>query len=165
MDVLNIRHHRHFCNKIWQATRFFFHHYNARGFEYHHPVGDRSVEHRLSEEDVEVLRLYGTMVNDCNTAFEGFRLHHATMAIHNFFWFQLCAVYLEHTKPFLNNLDSPERDVKLSVLLYCLEGSMRSLHPFMPFLTEELWQRLKELLPGDGECDSICLADYPKMDS
>jgi len=165
MDVINIRHHRHFCNKIWQATRFFFHHYNVRGFEYHHPVGDGNVEPRLSEEDVEVLRLYGTMVNDCNAAFEGFRLHDATNAIHDFFWFQLCAVYLEHTKPFLNNLDSPERDVKLSVLLYCLEGTMRSLHPFMPFLTEELWQRLKELLPGDGKSDSICLADYPKSSS
>lgn len=162
MDILNIRHHRHFCNKIWQATRFFFHHLNAEGSKFEYlPIEDDAVRRRFSAEDEEILKCYQSMVYNCHEGLEGFEMQYATVAIQKFIWFQLCDVYLEHSKPFLNNLDSKERSVKLSLILFCLEGSMRALHPFMPFLTEELWQRLIVLMSGRERFESICLTDYP----
>lgn len=162
MDILNIRHQRHFCNKIWQATRFLFHHLNAREFAYIH-VGDEDCDTSLlSKEDRDILNYFQAMVNDCNEGLEMFELRFATGAIHRFIWFQLCDVYLEYTKPFLNNLDCVERNVRLSVILFCLEGTMRALHPFMPFLTEELWQRLITMRSESNEIRTICLADYPQ---
>jgi len=163
MDILNIRHQRHFCNKIWQASRFFFHHLNARDFTYINVDDDGNS--RLSEEDLNILQNYQSMVNDCHEGLELFEFRFATGAIHKFIWFQLCDVYLEHSKPFLNNLDCSERDVKMSVILFCLEGTMRALHPFMPFLTEELWQRLKPLQSDGKEINTICLANYPERNS
>ena len=165
MDILNIRHQRHFCNKIWQATRFFFRHCAAGGFEYLDVdvAMDGGVHsHKLSDEDVEILKNYRSMVNDCNDGLEVFEFRFATGAIHKFIWFQLCDVYLEHSKPFLNDLNCAERNVKMSVLLFCLEGTMRALHPFMPFLTEELWQRLKRFKGGVEFQETICLSKYPE---
>jgi len=162
MDILNIRHHRHFCNKIWQATRFFFHHLNVEGSEFEYlPIEDDGVRYRFSAEDEEILRCYETMIYDCHEGLENFEFRWATSAIHRFIWFELCDVYLEHTKPFLYDLTSGERNLKLSVILFCLEGSMRTLHPFMPFLTEELWQRLSVLITGPERIESICLSRYP----
>jgi len=160
MDILNIRHQRHFCNKIWQATRFFFHHFKNSGFTYM-DVGDDMDDPRLSKEDLAILNDFQSMVNDCHEGFESFELRFGAGAIHKFIWFRLCDVYLEHSKPFLNNLDCAERNVKMSVILFCLEGTMRALHPFMPFLTEELWQRLRPILPSDHGA-TICLAEYPE---
>merc|ERR1719495_1393713 len=73
MDILNIRHHRHFCNKIWQATRFFFHHLNVEGSEFEYlPIEDDGVRYRFSAEDEEILRCYETMIYDCHEGLENF---------------------------------------------------------------------------------------------
>ena len=162
MDILNIRHQRHFCNKIWQATRFLFLHLNAEGSDFEYlPIDDDVVRCRLSVQDEEILDNYQAMVNNCHEGLEGFEMRWATSAIHKFIWFQLCDVYLEHSKPFLNDFNSGQRNLKLSVILFCLEGSMRALHPFMPFLTEELWQRMIVLMQRELLSESICLSSYP----
>jgi len=155
IDILNIRHQRHFCNKIWQATRFFFLQVSLGNFKFKlDPV-------YYDDDDTRIMAHFRSMVADTNDAFENHNLHLATTSIHNFFWASFCSDYLESCKPFLADLDSDRRDLKMSVLLHCLEGSMRILHPFMPFITEELWQRLKLFLPEGPGCETICLAPFP----
>ncbi|KAG8907503.1 hypothetical protein FRB99_003876 [Tulasnella sp. 403] len=88
----------------------------------------------------------------------------ATTAAYNFWLYELCDVYIEAMKPMTDDSASPDtRRSAQSTLYTCLDGGLKLLHPFMPFVTEELWQRLPRR-PGD-ECPSIMVASYPVKDN
>uniref|UniRef100_A0A4W4GLV6 Valine--tRNA ligase, mitochondrial n=1 Tax=Electrophorus electricus TaxID=8005 RepID=A0A4W4GLV6_ELEEL len=126
---------RHFCNKMWQTVRFTL---GAASCLTTSPVSsiDRWICSRLS----------GT-VQQCESSFESYQLHAVTSALHSFWLHDLCDVYLECIKPVLKQQDMAARQVATAVLYHCVSLSLCLLSPFMPFLTEELWQRLQPYGP------------------
>uniref|UniRef100_A0AAZ3SU87 Valine--tRNA ligase, mitochondrial n=1 Tax=Oncorhynchus tshawytscha TaxID=74940 RepID=A0AAZ3SU87_ONCTS len=130
---------RHFCNKMWQTVRF------TLGV-----LEDRGAELGTVEQWV-CSRLYSTVLQ-CEQGFERYELHSVTAALHSFWLHSLCDIYLR------------EKQVVRAVLYHCVSVSLALLSPFMPFLTEELWQRLY-LLKGEGGDSagaSLCLQPYPQ---
>uniref|UniRef100_A0A8C1J6J5 Valine--tRNA ligase, mitochondrial n=1 Tax=Cyprinus carpio TaxID=7962 RepID=A0A8C1J6J5_CYPCA len=96
-------------------------------------------------------RLYST-VQQCERGFQSYELHTVTSALHSFWLHSLCDVYLVNR----------EKQVAVSVLYHCVSISLALLSPIMPFLTEELWQRLLPYADSDGTSRSLCVQPYPK---
>ncbi len=119
---------------------------------------------QLSLMDQWILSRLAVAITACNAGFAQYELPTATTAAYNFWLYDLCDVYLESVKPVFQSGESSAAaaDAARSVLLTCLDYGLRLLAPFMPFITEELWQRLpypealKVALPP-----SICVASYP----
>ncbi|XP_056271759.1 valine--tRNA ligase, mitochondrial isoform X8 [Pseudoliparis swirei] len=157
---------RHFCNKMWQTLRF------TLGV-----LGDNTAPVTTLEETGAASsldrwlcsRLRSTVVQ-CERALEAYELHAATAALHAFWVHSLCDVYVEHVKAVLLHQGGSEvehvraRQVSCSILFHCVSTSLALLAPFMPFITEELWQRLQPLGPGPGPGaqTTLCLQPYPR---
>jgi len=147
---------RNFANKLWNATRFVVRCLEPGGTEVKIqrrllPVEDRWILSRLSGTVSSVTRLM-----------ENFQFGEALRQLHDFLWGEFCDWYIEFAKI---RLRSEEVLSPVPVLVHVLETSLRLLHPYMPFVTEELWQNLKKRLPSDWQkTDSIMLAAYPEAD-
>ncbi len=147
--------YRAFGNKLWNATRFALSRIpaEARVRESIDPAGlaapERWILSRLSRVAAEV-----------DARFETFRFDEACNRLYHFFWGDFCDWYIELSKPALSG-EEPRPQVG-DVLLTVLDRALRLLHPVMPFLTEELWQRL----PGHEAIhpETICLAPYPRRE-
>jgi valyl-tRNA synthetase len=112
------------------------------------PVEDRWIISRLNRLIAEVTQMM-----------EGFMLGEALSKIHDFVWSEFCDWYIEMAKIRLSDKNSPS---PLPVLIDILDKTLRLLHPFMPFITEEIWQRIEGCLPeGTTITDSIMIAEYP----
>ncbi|TMS18393.1 Valine--tRNA ligase, mitochondrial [Larimichthys crocea] len=137
---------RNFCNKMWQTLRFTL---GVLG-DNTTPVTTLEETAPLSSMDQWICsRLYSTVVQ-CEEAFEAYELHTVTSALYSFWVHSLCDVYMEYMKPVLLQQDDSgrSRQVASSVLYHCVSVSLALLSPFMPFITEELWQRLQPFRPG-----------------
>jgi len=146
---------RNFANKLWNATRFII-----RSTE-PDSIDTRIQTRLLPVEDRWILsRLNHTVANATNLM-EDFQFGEAQRQIHDFLWGEFCDWYIEIAKI---RLQSAQDIVSpIPVLVYVMETSLRLLHPFMPFLTEELWQNLKKRLPsGWQDSESIMIAPYPE---
>jgi valyl-tRNA synthetase len=142
--------YRNFANKIWNAARLVL--TNLEGYD---PavarrgtpsVADRWIKSRLTEATAQVRK-----------AIDTYRFNDAASAVYQFLWHEYCDWYLEIAKRSLYQPESPEaKAVTQRTLVETLETTLRLLHPFMPFISEELWQRL----PHAGE--SIMIAPFPK---
>jgi len=141
--------HRNFANKLWNAARLVLS--NLDGYEGGGDVAPAGLPGRWIES-----RLQAT-VTSVREALDAYRFSDAAGAIYQFLWNDFCDWYLEIAKISLYHAADPaERHRVQHALVTVLERTLRLLHPFMPFLTEELWQRL----PHEGE--SIMIAPYPK---
>ncbi|HUF92707.1 MAG TPA: class I tRNA ligase family protein, partial [Candidatus Limnocylindria bacterium] len=144
--------YRNFANKLWNASRFVLANldgYDARAAR-RAPVAlpDRWIASRLAETARAV-----------RTHLSRYRFNDAAGALYQFVWHELCDWYLEAAKPALYGGDPARRLATQHTLVTTLEATLRLLHPFMPFITEELWQRL----PGrEARGASIMIAPYPK---
>ncbi|XP_045914293.1 valine--tRNA ligase, mitochondrial isoform X3 [Micropterus dolomieu] len=155
---------RHFCNKMWQTLRFTL---GVLG-DNTTPVGKLDETTPLSSMDRWICsRLYSTVVH-CEQAFESYELHTVTSALYSFWVHSMCDVYMEYLKPVLIRQDevavvqtNTVRQVASSVLYHCVSTSLALLSPFMPFITEELWQRLQPFRPEAAAQTSLCLQRYP----
>lgn len=164
LSVSHVLSCRHFCNKMWQAVRFTL----ATLHDASLPTS-LAETYPLSSMDRWICsRLYST-VQQCEQGFESFELHTVTSALHSFWLHSLCDVYLESIKPVLKceGSDSEEqrvreRQVAMSVLYHSVSVSLALLSPFMPFLTEEMWQRLVPYGDSDRTSTSLCVQPYPK---
>uniref|UniRef100_A0A8C1RWU6 valine--tRNA ligase n=1 Tax=Cyprinus carpio TaxID=7962 RepID=A0A8C1RWU6_CYPCA len=144
LDVNRILGYRHFCNKLWNAVKFLC------GSE---SVSDRWILSRLS-----------AAVALCDSGFQAYDFPTITTAIYNFWLYELCDVYLESVKPVLSRTDSEgqkQADICRQTLYTCLEVGLRLLSPIMPFVTEELFQRLPRRRAQDSP-PSICVTPYPE---
>jgi len=147
---------RNFANKLWNATRFVVRSIEPEGTDVKIqwsllPVEDRWILSRLSRTISTVTRLM-----------ENFQLGEAQRQLHDFLWGEFCDWYIEFAKIRLRSEEVPS---PIPVLVRVLETSLCLLHPYMPFVTEELWQNLKRRLPSDWqEAESIMLAAYPESD-
>ena len=152
---------RNFANKIWNAARFLFSNMERSGVE---PWAPDSNEPYRPEADAETLeipiedRWIFSRLNSCaeqaNNAIEQYRFHEAAQVVWQFFWHEFCDWYVELKKPrFQENtgLNAHWRNA-----LAAFETALRLLHPIMPFLTEELWQRLKLRSSRAAEVNCAC---------
>uniref|UniRef100_A0A8C1J6M8 Valine--tRNA ligase, mitochondrial n=1 Tax=Cyprinus carpio TaxID=7962 RepID=A0A8C1J6M8_CYPCA len=136
LSVSHVLSCRHFCNKMWQTVRF--------------TLATLHDTYPLSGMDRWICwRLYST-VQQCERGFQSYELHTVTSALHSFWLHSLCDVYLV------------KKQVAVSVLYHCVSISLALLSPIMPFLTEELWQRLLPYADSDGTSRSLCVQPYPK---
>jgi valyl-tRNA synthetase len=152
LDLERMAGYRAFGNKIWNATRFTL----SR-------VGEAEVCENIEVEGLAaperwILSRLSRVAAEVNERFENFRFDEACQRLYHFFWGELCDWYIELAKPAL--MGTAPRPMAGEVLLTVLDRSLRLLHPVMPFLTEELWQRL----PGRERIHSqtIVLAPYPQ---
>jgi len=141
---------RNFANKLWNASRLVLS--NLEGYDPSAaPAGTPDLAARWITS-----RLAST-VAEVRAALDSYRFNDAANALYQFVWSELCDWYLEIAKLALYQTDDPaRRRATQHTLVTTLETTLRLLHPFMPFITEEIWQRL----PHDG--DSIMIAPYPK---
>jgi len=158
LDVMRIQGYRFFCNKLWNATKFAL---TNLGDGYVPPaVLERNGQESLL--DCWILSRLSDAVRLCNSAFEKYEFPMATTACYNFWLYELCDVYLEFLKPVFRGDDDVAKTISRAVLHTCLDVGLRLIHPFMPFISEELFQRLPQ-------CDanrppSICVTPYPEPD-
>ncbi len=149
---------RNFANKLWNATRYVVRNLDNRKV-------DTAIQHEsLPVEDRWILSRLSRTVSGVNRLLEDFQFAEAQRQIYEFLWSEYCDWYIELTKIRLN---SPDKGVPspIPVLVHVLETALRLLHPYMPFITEELWQNLKQRLPeGWQTTDSIMVTPYPESD-
>jgi valyl-tRNA synthetase len=158
--------YRNFANKIWNAARFCL--LNSDGSEsVTDPFGgDRA---NLPLHDRWIVSRLNKTARDVNTQLESYDFHGVVQTLYHFFWDDFCDWYIELSKATVTaEADSPERGIARARLISMLEQSLRLLHPFMPYLTEELWQKLpvqhSQLLHRAyaGAEPTIMLASYPQ---
>jgi len=140
---------RNFCNKVYNAARFVLMNIDAD------TTADFD-ESNLSIADKWIIAQMDRAIRDVTANLEAYELNLAAEKIYDFIWGTLCDWYIEMAKPSLYSDDAEEKRRVSSVLLYVLSTSMKLLHPFMPFITEELYQQL----PGHEE--TIMLCAWPK---
>ncbi|ACJ76327.1 valyl-tRNA synthetase [Thermosipho africanus H17ap60334] len=145
LDIKNIDTSKKFANKIWNATRFII--MNLEDYK------EIPLENLNLSDKWILSRLQKTIKNVTN-AIEQYEFNLAAREIYNFFWDEFCDWYIEVSKP---RLKTEEKHLVQNVLVTVLDNSLKLLHPFMPFITEELWQKL----PTSGE--SITVSEWPKV--
>ncbi|HHF52806.1 MAG TPA: valine--tRNA ligase, partial [candidate division WOR-3 bacterium] len=140
---------RNFANKLWNASRLLFSHLKE-GEKF-----DKNIE-PVRLEDRWILTKFNRSITKVSEALETFDFNTAAWELYNFFWKNYCDWYLEAIKPRLKNGDK----TALKTAFYVLDRFLRLLHPFMPFITEELWQRI----PFSRETESIMVSTWPEPD-
>jgi valyl-tRNA synthetase len=159
--------YRAFANKIWNAARFMFMNVDRLG---NITITKSSARVSLDGsqqsalEDRWIFSLFNRATEEVNEALTSYRFHEAANRIYDFFWGQLCDWYLELIKPRLNfeeGADEGPARVACANLINLFEGSLRLLHPVMPFITEEIWQAMYD---GKAPMKSIALAPFPQAD-
>ena len=149
---------RNFINKLWNAARFIF-----QGLDAGAPGQARVKEKPRLLEDRWIVSRLNRLIGEVNTLMETFQFGEACRRIYDFVWSEFCDWYVEIAK--LRLRDGGSAPSPLPFLADTLESSLRLLHPFMPFITEELWQNVKRRLPRESPMpDSIMLASYPAPD-
>ncbi len=140
---------RNFANKLWNASRFIL---------MNLPDDQKSpyLPENLALEDKWILSKYNNLVKDVTENLDKFEIGVAVQKLYDFIWDVFCDWYIELCKVRLNSDDTSAADTARAVLVYVMSGMLQLLHPFMPFITEEIWQSL----PHDG--DTIMVSKWPE---
>ncbi len=142
---------RNFANKLYNASRFV--HMNIDGYDV-----ECKLPEKLNIEDKWILHTLNLLSKDVTENLDKFELGIAVQKLYDFIWDCYCDWYIELTKARLNGDDKETAQNTRQVLIYVLDKTLKLLHPFMPFITEEIWQTI----PHTG--DTIMLQQYPKYD-
>jgi valyl-tRNA synthetase len=168
-DLGRIEGYRNFCNKLWNASRYVLMNTGGegRGPRAEGRGDDAAIE--LSAADRWITSRLNQTISAVREAIEGYRFDLAAQAIYEFTWSQFCDWYLELCKPVLTSdtaSDAAKRGTR-QTLIQTLESLLRLAHPLMPFITEEIWQKVKPLAGNrDGDAgETIMLAPYPTADA
>jgi valyl-tRNA synthetase len=154
---------RNFCNKLWNACRF----RQMQGGEVQAEIEPRL----LTSDDKWILLKLDQAIREITTAFEGYRFNEATQTLYRFFWSEYCDWYVESSKAVLSTqhaTPSTDQDAcranTLAVIDFILSHTLRLFHPFLPFITEELWHGMgyHEDMPRDQGGSTIMFAPWPK---
>ena len=140
---------RNFANKIWNASRFVMMNLT---------ITENQLPETLEPEDKWILCRLGEVINEVTENMEAYELGVASAKVYDFIWSDYCDWYIELTKARLQGEDEAAKVQAQQVLVYVLTETLKLLHPFMPFITEEIWQAL----PHEG--DFLMLQSWPKAD-
>ena len=168
-DLNRMEGFRNFCNKIWNASRYVLMNSEEKGIVYHQAKQDALRERDyFSLADRWIMSRFQRTVQQVHEHMAAYRFDLLSQAIYDFFWNEYCDWYLELTKPVLwdeENHPDHAQTTRLT-LLTVLEGSLRLSHPLMPFITEEIWQRVSPLLDlrQEGKDKSLMNQPYPQAD-
>ena len=161
-DLGRVEGYRNFCNKLWNAARFTL---MQIGDDYV-PAADDAVE--LSQADRWIVSRLQRLEAEVTKQFDSYRFDLASKAIHDFIWHYFCDWYLELIKPVLSGASSDAQKAGTRrTLLRVLETTLRIAHPLMPFITEEIWQRVAPLARGEALAEggeSISTQAFPRPD-
>jgi len=156
-DMKRLEGYRNFCNKLWNASRYVL--MNTE----EHDCGFNGGEMQLSLADRWILGQFNKAVAEFKDAVDNYRFDMAANTLYEFTWNQFCDWYLELTKPVMNNGSEAEQRGTRNTLITVLEALLRLMHPMLPYITEEIWQRVKPLVGNDG--DTIMLQPLPEYDA
>jgi valyl-tRNA synthetase len=153
---------RNFATKVWNAASLALKYLDAdgNGANASRPARDLPASSALSLPDRWILSRLGATARDVNAKLSEFRFDEAAASVYGFFWHELCDGYLEMAKPVLSGRDGGAESLASAraVLSRCIEDSIALLHPFMPFITEEIWEKLT------GASGELIVASYPTGD-
>lgn len=157
LSIAKVESFRKFCNKLWNACRFA----QMKLGDDFGPSEVFALSGSETPADKWILSRLDRAIKDTSDGFVSYSLMHATAAVHSFWLYDLCDVYIEAIKPVLPDASAcgPVADAARQVLYYCMEQGLRLLHPFMPYVTEELYQRLPRR-PRD-KYPSISVSPFP----
>ena len=158
-----------FCNKVWNASRYLLGNLEGRNLI---PVTDAD----LTELDKWIYARLNNAAKLARAALEGYRYNDAASALMEYFWNEFCDWYVEATKLNFKNGDEREKDRQATVLLNLLEENLRLLHPYLPFVTEEIYSKLpvkeivearkaageQKILSSSNYCGMLIDAPYPQ---
>jgi valyl-tRNA synthetase len=156
-DMARVEGYRNFCNKLWNAARYVLMNVEGQSLSPENAqfsLADRWIRSRLS-----------AALERVETGFAEYRLDVVTSALYEFTWHEYCDWYVELSKAtlFSDGANAAQKLGTRYTLIHTLETLLRALHPIAPFITEEIWQRVKVIARVDGE--SIMLSDFPKRDA
>ncbi len=159
LDILRVEGYRKFCNKLWNATKFAL--LKLEPIASFQPAADEQPSGDESLVEKWILHKLNTASKTVNECLKERNFMAATSAVYNFWLYELCDVYIEAIKPITDPAaaDAKARASAQQTLYTCLDEGLKLLHPFMPFVTEELWQRLPRRAAEKAE--SIALTRYP----
>jgi len=149
-----------FANKVWNAARFVL--MNLRDEDI--AVAPEEIDELILKkkgdfplEDLWILHRLNQVSAEISESLDKFRFHEASALIYQFIWHELCDWYIELVKPVLTDpsVAAGERELRIKVLIHTMDFALRLLHPFMPFITEEIWQKI----PHKG--DSVMVQEFP----
>jgi len=158
-DLGRIEGYRNFCNKLWNASRYVL--MSTEGED----CGQSGGDIQLSAADRWIRSRLQMAISSVDAMIQSYRFDLVAAAIYDFTWNEFCDWYLELSKPVLNDpsaSDAAKRGTRRT-LVQTLETLLRLAHPIMPFITEEIWQKLKPLAGIEG--DTIMLAPFPTADA
>jgi valyl-tRNA synthetase len=155
-DEKNVELGRNFCTKLWNAARF-------RQMQGGSSEGEIQPE-LLSSDDKWILARLSDAVAEVTAALEDYRFSDATATLYRFFWSEYCDWYVEASKAVLYGPDEARKTNTLAVMDFILGHTLRIFHPFLPFITEELWQGMgfNQEMPAEQGGDTIMFAPWPK---
>lgn len=157
-----------FCNKVWNASRYLLQNLEGRELIQIH-------DSDLTELDKWIYACLNKAAKTARDALEGYRYNDAASALMEYFWNEFCDWYVEATKLNFKNGDEREKNRQATVLLNLLEENLRLLHPFIPFVTEEIYSKLpveqiaknrsasEKILPTSSYCGMLICAPYPEF--
>jgi valyl-tRNA synthetase len=128
-----IRGYRNFANKIWNASRFVL--MNLKG-------SNSNSKSSLNSKDKKILKDLKIFAKEITKLMDSFKFYKAAEKLYHYFWHQFCDKILEKQKPRLSSINKKERLASQYLLLEILKTNLKLLHPFMPFITEEIYQKL-----------------------
>ena len=158
-DMGRMEGYSNFCNKIWNAAR-----YVLMNTEEHDCGQDGSENFELTLADRWIISKLQQVEADVAHSLEHYRFDHASQALYEFIWNEYCGWYLELSKPVLwdDNASAAIKKGTRRTLIRVLETALRLLHPFMPYITEEIWQSVAPLAGKSG--DTVMLQPYPELE-
>ena len=156
-DTGRIEGFRNFCNKLWNAANFVL-----MNCENQDCGQDGNTDYTLNIADKWIISRLQQVEKAMAEGFDSFRLDIASQVLYDFIWNEYCSWYIELAKPALKNGDAAAQRGTRRTLIRVLETILRMAHPLMPFITEEIWHKVKYLAGTQG--DSIMLKNYPVAD-
>lgn len=144
---------RNFANKLWNATRFVLMNLDEKEYDREKCIG------QLTLADKWILSRLNNATKEITENLDKFELGLAVQKIYDFAWSEYCDWYIELVKPRLYNMEDDSRKSALFTLTYVLERILQLLHPFMPFITEEIWRHLPTT-----QCESVIISNWPKYE-